>query len=101
MGNDMANGDYNSLTDRELLLVMTRDVRDMRSDIVEIRSAFHRYMTTSEVESQLTRIEEHANTQIKSMMEKIIMLERVVYGAVGLMLLTLLGSIIRLVVIGG
>lgn len=97
----MANGDYNSLTDRELLLVMTRDVRDMRSDIVEIRAAFQRYMTTSEVESQLTRIEEHANTQIKSMMEKIIMLERVVYGAVGLMLLTLLGSIIRLVVIGG
>ena len=86
----MANGDYSGLTDRELLIVITRDMRDIRRDLEAYRSALANYTPTRELELARAALD-----------SRLKLVERLAYGLVGVVLVAVLTALVGLVILPG
>ena len=86
----MANGDYSGLTDRELLIVITRDMRDIRRAQEEFRAALLNYTPTRELELARAALD-----------SRLKLVERLAYGLVGVVLVAVLTALVGLVILPG
>lgn len=85
----MANGDYNSLSEREILLVVTRDVKELRRDLDLYRENLSQYMSKAEIQLHLAQIE-----------SRLALVEKLLYGAIATILLAFIGGLIALIIPG-